>query len=100
MSKRPNLENLESLADILYPALTKHGMLWELKELQAILLWGKVVGTKIAKKTKPQRIENGVLFVKVKGAAWRQELVFHKQELIKKLNKELGEQVVKDLTLV
>ncbi len=100
MSKRPNLENLESLADILYPALKKQGMLRELKELQAILLWGKVVGTKIAKKTKPQRIENGVLFVKVKGAAWRQELVFHKQELIKKLNKELGEQVVKDLTLV
>ena len=100
MSKRRTLVRPESIAEILFPILKKKGMLSQLEELKALLVWDEVVGKKIAKKTKPERIENGVLFIKTRGAAWRQELSFHKVQMIASLNKKLGNDIVKDIKFV
>ena len=41
----------------------------------ALLIWDSVVGKKIGKNTTPDKVEHGVLTIKVKNATWRQELV-------------------------
>ena len=59
-----------------------------------------IVGPRIAKNTSAERVKDGILFVKVKSDVWRNELLFYKMELIKKLNLKLGKKVVLDIILV
>ena len=60
-------------------------------------LWPKVVGEKIANKTKANNINNGTLFVEVSNSTWRQELQFQKKDIIEKLNKEIKEKIVREI---
>ncbi len=73
------------------------GIRKKLREYDAVLSWQDIVGGHIAKATTPLRIIQGVLVVKVKTSAWRNELTLQKKMLIEKLNSALGEQVVKDI---
>ena len=64
---------------------------------KAIEVWEKCVGKKVTENTTAETIEHGVLTIKTKNAAWRQELVFQKKEIIKKLNKKLKKNIVKEI---
>ena len=57
-------------------------------------------GKTIAGHTRPVRVANGKIFVEVKNDAWRNELVYHKKELLEKLNKSLNEDVIRDIVLI
>jgi predicted nucleic acid-binding Zn ribbon protein len=68
-----------------------------LRRYAVIAGWAEVVGDQIARVTEPQRIENGVLFVSVKTAPWRAELSLKRLDILKKLNKAAGANVVRDI---
>jgi predicted nucleic acid-binding Zn ribbon protein len=59
--------------------------------------WDEVVGEQIARVARPQRIENGVLYVSVASAPWRAELTMKRAEIMQKLNEAAGSAVVKDI---
>jgi predicted nucleic acid-binding Zn ribbon protein len=59
--------------------------------------WAELVGEQIARVTEPQRIDNGVLFVHVTTAPWRAELSLKRMDILKKLNKAVGANVVRDI---
>ena len=65
-----------------------------------MLYWEEVVGDKISKNTEPQSVEHGTLTVSVSNPAWRQELIFKKEEIIKQLNKKIGENTIKELRFI
>ncbi len=67
---------------------------------QAIDIWSEVVGIKISEVTKPQRISQGTMFVKVKSDTWRYEIEYHKQEIIHKLNHRLGDKTINDIIFI
>tara|TARA_Y100001968_G_C18783480_1_gene447789 strand:- start:118 stop:393 length:276 start_codon:yes stop_codon:yes gene_type:complete len=67
---------------------------------KAIEVWERCVGKKVAENTAAETIEHGVLTIKTKNAAWRQELVFQKKEIIKKLNKKLKKNIVKEIRFI
>jgi predicted nucleic acid-binding Zn ribbon protein len=73
------------------------GIQRKLKEYDAVRFWSDIVGEHIAKATEPVRIQQGVLVVKVKTSAWRNELTLQKKMLVERLNAALGERVVKDI---
>ena len=56
--------------------------------------WPRVMGQHIASVAKPIKYENGVLFVKVSSASWRNELSMMSQEIIDKLNDSFGRKEV------
>ena len=60
-------------------------------------VWDEVVGEKVAKNTKPESIESGILTVKTTNPVWRQELLFQKKEIIKKINKRLKKKTIKEI---
>jgi len=64
---------------------------------QALLIWNDVVGDAVGRNTKPESVEHGVIKVKVSNPTWRQELQFKKKEIIEKLNKELDQNIIKDI---
>ncbi len=78
-------------------ALEHFGLAEKVRQYTAVDIWPQIVGEKIAEKTVAEKIADGKLFVKVSSAAWRNELVFLKKELIAKLNKALGREVVNDI---
>jgi predicted nucleic acid-binding Zn ribbon protein len=73
------------------------GIQKKLQEYDAVVYWESVVGERIAKMTTATRILQGVLFVHVQTATWRNELTLRKKEIIDKLNTVIGIDMVKDI---
>ena len=55
------------------------------------------MGERIAKVTTAERMEKGILFVAVSTAPWRAELTMKKLEIRDRINKMLGNAIVKDI---
>mgnify|MGYP003313536864 FL=1 len=91
---------MQKLKKAITSFLIKNDLETGVQQNNAILIWEQIVGKKIAKKTEPEKVEFGVLTVKTEGPAWRQELVFKKQEIIDKLNAELGKNTIKEIRFV
>jgi predicted nucleic acid-binding Zn ribbon protein len=66
-------------------------------EFRAVKLWSDVVGAHIARVSEVEKIVNGMLFVKVRNSAWRNELTFKKPGIIAQLNSRIGRDLVKDI---
>lgn len=69
------------------------------RQWEAVTLWETVVGETIAKHTRADRIQYGKLYISVDSPAWRNELMFHKQELLEKLNSKLKDVKIKEIVL-
>jgi predicted nucleic acid-binding Zn ribbon protein len=67
------------------------------KQYEAVSIWNTVVGSHIARVSEVEKIQAGTLYVKVKNAAWRNELTFKKQHIIGQLNEKIGYDLVKDI---
>ncbi len=91
---------MEQVGNILYKCLREFGIHRPIMRYQALALWPKIVGKKISEVTEPQRFNNGKIFIKVKNDSWRNELVFHKQEIINKINKAIGSRIVEEIILI
>ena len=68
-----------------------------IQQNMAVSRWAEIVGDRISQISEAQRIENGVLFVRVSSPVWRNELVFMKSNLINSMNEALTKNVVKDI---
>ena len=64
---------------------------------KAVIIWPKIVGTKIAENTTAELVNFNVLTIKVKNSTWRNELHLKKDIILEKLNKELGPNTIKEL---
>ena len=87
----------KSLDSILKKLMRDIGIDQKIEQSRAIIIWPKIVGKRIAEVSKPEKVVNGILFVRVKSAVWRSEFVFMKYKILNKLEKELGKNVVNDI---
>jgi len=63
-------------------------------------VWEEVVGSLLASKAEPVRIEDGKLFIAVANSTWMQELQFLKDDIRGRLNQRLGGGLVREIFLV
>lgn len=76
-----------ALADLLGGVLRKTGIAERVAQAEVLGRWSSVVGERIAAVAEPELITaDGVLFVRVQSAAWRQELSLMTRDIIAKLN--------------
>jgi len=80
--------------------LQKFGIDNAVAQNNALNIWNEVVGDTVAKNAQPERVEHGIIIVKVSSPTWRQELFFQKNEIIKKINKNIGKNVIKDIRFI
>ena len=66
---------------------------------QIVNQWPQIVGEEIASAAKAQRFEDGILFVKVKNAAWRQELSMQTDSLLDAIHQTPYGKFVKQIRL-
>ncbi len=73
------------------------GLTKKLRPYEVLDRWPAIVGERIAAVTTAERLEDGKLFIHVTRAPWRNELVFLKKDLMKKINETMGEEIVLDI---
>ncbi len=91
---------MQSLQQVLNTYLKKSGLAKGIAQQQALNLWAEVVGSSIARNTTPEKVEHGVLYIRTKSSAWRQELQLRKQEIIQQLNAAVQHSAIKDIRFI
>ena len=76
------------------------GLTEKLTDYQTRQVWAEAVGPTLAAQTRPLQLRHGKMEVAVPSAAWRNQLIFMKGDIIAKINHSMGREVVKDLKLV
>lgn len=91
---------MESLKNVLQRALRDRGIGDELLGWDAVQQWPRIVGPRIAGRSRAVAYRQGVLTVEVDGSAWMHELGVLKRQLLRTLNRELGPNAVRELRYV
>ena len=87
----------KSVGDAIEELIAQLGIKKKLHEQDAFLVWDQAVGERIAKVATPTRMLRGTLIVSVKSGAWRNELSMRKQEIIRRINELVGDEILKDI---
>jgi hypothetical protein len=77
--------------------LKKRGNLLTSEKRRFMGICSHAVGPQIAAQTSPDRLQKGSLFVKTSGPAWMQQLHFLKDEIIDKINRQMGKGFIKNI---
>ncbi len=72
----------------------------KLRAYQVVGEWEEIVGEAIARNTEISRVENGILYVKAATAAWRNELVFMKRSIIRKIKENYPDSGIEDIFFI
>ena len=91
---------MKHLKKAIEEAIESAGIKSALSQEAAVVLWGSVVGETVSSVTKAERVESGVLIVKVETAVWRQELHMQKEEIINKVNKKIGTRAIREIRFI
>ena len=59
-----------------------------------VRVWRRALGERVAARATPVAFADGTLVAAVRGATWLQELQFLREEVRRKLNEALGEELV------
>ncbi|MDR3013780.1 MAG: DUF721 domain-containing protein [Chitinispirillales bacterium] len=86
-----------SIGDILETVFKERGYDVVCKEWEVVSAWPQIAGKYIAKVTECDRVNKGVLYVKVASAPWRQELTYKIDDLKESILRETGCDTIKDI---
>ena len=81
----------------LQDSLERQGLVRRIREQEVLQRWNELVGTAIANHSQPTRLRNGILWIEVRDATWRQELTMMRSGLVEKINQALGAAVVREI---
>lgn len=91
--------NSETLDKVLQQVLKDNHLDGKLSEVRLINNWSNIVGPQLAAQTERLYIRNHVLYLHVKSAIVRNELMLMRASLIKKLNESVGIEAIKNIVL-
>lgn len=69
-------------------------------ETSLIAAWPEIIGPAIANRTQSIYIRDRKLFVKVESAVVKNELILMRSQIIKRMNEQVGQEVIDDLVLL
>jgi hypothetical protein len=90
---------IEKLSSTLQKIIAARGLAGKLGIYRIMGQWESVVGAVIASHAQPSAIRGKKLTVQVDSPVWMQQLSLLKPDLIEKVNRGMGEDAVKDITL-
>jgi len=88
------------IGDLIKEFTSRDGISEKLRSYEVVGEWEKIVGDTIGKNTEIVRIENGTLYVQVKNSAWRNELIFEKPAILKKIRENYSTSGVEDIFFI
>ena len=91
--------NQQSIGAVIRKLLKNQKLEGRLKELDVLKLGEELLGKNLMKYIKDLSVKNGILIIKVKSAVVRNELSYQKSEIIKKINEQVGNEILKEIIL-
>jgi predicted nucleic acid-binding Zn ribbon protein len=88
------------LGELIREFASQDGISEKLRSYEVVGEWENIVGDVIGKNTEIIRIENGTLYVQAKNSAWRNELIFVKQTILKKIRQNYPGSGVEDIFFI
>ena len=85
------------IGTLLRKTLESAGIADKVDRQMAVAFWEDIVGSKLASKTTALKVEKDVLKVKVISSSWRNELVFLKKAILKKVARRIGKGKINDI---
>ena len=73
------------------------GVTRKIQHYTVVTSWESIVGEQIARVAKARKVDNGILFVDVANAPWRAELAMRKREIMEKIHRAIGKNILKDI---
>ena len=95
-----NKNNQVTLKEAINKLLDSYQLKGKMKTVELINQWEKLVGPMIARHTKDIYMNGSTLVLKFDSAPLKQEVSMMKTRLIKHLNESLGEEVIKDVSIM
>ncbi len=89
-----------SLNELLGSLLEDLGVEDKIAECRAQLAWKKAVGPSLARYAHPLRVHKGCLEVAVPSSVWRSQLSFIQNDIVARINDEVGREIVRELKLI
>jgi predicted nucleic acid-binding Zn ribbon protein len=86
-----------SLQNVISEVLKEFGLEKKARNYELLTEWARIVGEKIASATVAEKLEKGILTVRVKNTVWRYELTMQKASILEKIAKEYGTGFVRDI---
>ena len=91
--------NQQSIGTVIRKLLKNQKLEGRLKELDVLKLSEELLGKNLMKYINDLSVKNGTLIIKVKSAVVRNELSYQKSEIIKKINEQVGNEILKKIIL-
>ena len=91
--------NQQSIGIVIKKLLKDQKLEGRLKELDVLELSEELLGKNLMKYINDLSVKNGTLIIKVRSAAVRNELSYQKSEIIKKINKQVGNKILQEIIL-
>ena len=87
------------LGDAIRQFLAQSRIKGGIQALQIEEVWEQIMGKTIAKYTEKIQINGHTLYITTSVAPLKQELLYQKENIIKRVNEALGESVVKEVVI-
>ncbi len=97
MNKKSKDGKLIHIGDILNSALGKFRPAMDTEMTRIWDIWDNAVGKPIAMNAKPDSFKDGILIVNVSSSSWIQQLKFLEVEMISNINKQLDQQIIRQI---
>ena len=91
------MSNPKPLGEVLQEVIDQMGLRKKLDEARVIEAWAVLVGPQINGVTTSVWVRGTTLYVKVRSSAWRQELHLRRRAWLRRLNGELGSDLVDEI---
>jgi predicted nucleic acid-binding Zn ribbon protein len=100
MSKKPTKANTQHIGDAIQELLRSYHLKSKFDETTLVSSWERLVGKPIAKRTKKVSVRDKVLFVELDSPAMKNDLNFHKTQIIALFEKEFGKDIIKEIIIM
>ena len=88
---------VHSISDLILRTLREQGLETPLQQKRLVEAWPQVAGEVVARYTLNTYIYNQTLYVRLSNPALRADLSMRREELTRRLNAVVGEQVITDV---
>ena len=88
-----------SMQDALKNFLNQSRLKGDMQALQIEEIWEKLMGKTISKYTESIKIIHQTLFITTNVAPLKNELLYQKENIVKRVNEALGENVIKEVII-
>ncbi len=93
----PASDSPQSLGTVIQSVIDRLGLRQYINEARIIETWATLAGPQVNGVTSSVWLKGETLFVKIRSAAWRQELHLRRRDWRQRLNDDLGEELVKEI---